>query len=98
MDEKARQILASLGITGENVVQLPTGEFQGGGFVGPLMSAHLYRVNVEGEEQPIQGVVSTSSMGTWGFAYYFREHGVANASRCQRQGEKAWPRSALHQT
>ena len=84
MDEKARAILASLGITGENVVQLPTGEFQGGGFVGPLMSAHLYRVNIEGEEQPIAGVVSTESMGTWGFAYYFDNRDIANAAAKER--------------
>jgi len=79
MDEKARQLLQTLGITGPQTV-IATGEFTGGGFIGQCVAAHLYRVNIEGPEQPIQGVATTSPMGEWGFAYYFREQEVANAA------------------
>ena len=79
MDEKARKLLEQLGITGPAVV-LPTGEFTGGGFVGQLMAAHLYRVNIEGEEQVIDGVVATNNMGEWGYSYYFKDQDKAKAA------------------
>jgi len=93
MDEKARALLAQLGITGQNVVKLPTGEFTGGGFVGPLVAAHLYRLGIEGPEQQIEGVATAQPMGDWGFAYYFRDRETANAAAKARS---LYDASAVH--
>jgi len=79
-----------LGITGQAVVQLPTGEFTGGGFVGPLAAAHLHSTGIEGELIENNGAATVQSMGEWGNRYYFfekeqadafaREHGATYAS------------------
>jgi len=76
--QSAQEILRSLGITGQTVVRLPTGEFTGGGFVGPLSANHLYSVGVEGDKIENSGAATVDKRGEWGW-YYFFDKGVADA-------------------
>lgn len=77
--QSAKDILASLGITGQNVVKLPTGEFTGGGFVGPLMAGHFHSTGIEGELIENSGAATVQGMGDWGNRYYFVDKAVADA-------------------
>jgi len=77
MDEKARQILAQIGLLDAPTIVLPTGG-SGGGFVGPLIAGHYHWVLYSDRVEVPEAAFILSAGGEY-WNYYFLDKDTADA-------------------
>lgn len=87
MDDKARAILAQIGLLDAPTIVLPTGGGGGGGFVAPLYAGYYYSTSIAGERLDVPEAAVITSMGTEWNQYLFVDQQTADTLHKQSGGQ-----------